>query len=122
MINTMIKEYTSEEGYRILVGKNNKQNDLITTQIASKLDLWFHTKDIAGSHVLVMSGGKEVSDQTVLQAATLAAKNSKAAASSKVAVDYTPIKFVKKPNGAKPGMVIYTTNKTIFVNPTEELV
>ena len=120
--NSAFKEYTSEEGYRILVGKNNKQNDLITTQIASKLDLWFHTKDIAGSHVLVMSGGKEVSDQTVLQAATLAAKNSKAAASSKVAVDYTPIKFVKKPNGAKPGMVIYTTNKTIFVNPTEELV
>lgn len=120
--NSAFKEYTSEEGYRILVGKNNKQNDLITTQIASKLDLWFHTKDIAGSHVLVMSGGKEVSDQTVLQAATLAAKNSKAAASSKVAVDYTPVKFVKKPNGAKPGMVIYTTNKTIFVNPTEELV
>ena len=120
--NSAFKEYTSLEGYRILVGKNNKQNDLITTQIASKLDLWFHTKDIAGSHVLVMSGGKEVSDQTVLQAATLAAKNSKAAASSKVAVDYTPVKFVKKPNGAKPGMVIYTTNKTIFVNPTEELV
>lgn len=120
--NSAFKEYTSEEGYRILVGKNNKQNDLITTQIASKLDLWFHTKDIAGSHVLVMSGGKVVSDQTVLQAATLAAKNSKAAASSKVAVDYTPVKFVKKPNGAKPGMVIYTTNKTIFVNPTEELV
>lgn len=120
--NSAFKEYTSEEGYRILVGKNNKQNDLITTQIASKLDLWFHTKDIAGSHVLVMSGGKEVSDQTVLQAATLAAKNSKAAASSKVAVDYTPVKFVKKPNGAKPGMVIYTANKTIFVNPTEELV
>lgn len=120
--NSVFKEYTSREGYRILVGKNNRQNDLITTQIASKLDLWFHTKDIAGSHVLVMSGGKVVSDQTVLQAATLAAKNSKAAASSKVAVDYTPVKFVKKPNGAKPGMVIYTTNKTIFVNPTEELV
>ena len=120
--NSAFKEYTSEEGYRILVGKNNKLNDLITTQIASKLDLWFHAKDIAGSHVLVMSGGKVVSDQTVLQAATLAAKNSKAAASSKVAVDYTPVKFVKKPNGAKPGMVIYTTNKTIFVNPTEELV
>ena len=120
--NSVFKEYTSREGYRILVGKNNRQNDLITTQIASKLDLWFHAKDIAGSHVLVMSGGKVVSDQTVLQAATLAAKNSKAAASSKVAVDYTPVKFVKKPNGAKPGMVIYTTNKTIFVNPTEELV
>ena len=114
------KEYESKEGYKILVGKNNKQNDLLTTQIASKQDLWFHTKDIAGSHVIVMCGGQAVSDETVLKAALLAAKNSKAANSSKVAVDYTPIKFVKKPNGAKPGMVIYTTNKTIFVNPTEE--
>lgn len=114
------KEYESKEGYKILVGKNNKQNDLLTTGIASKQDLWFHTKDIAGSHVIIMCGGKEVSDETVLKAALLAAKNSKAANSSKVAVDYTPIKFVKKPNGAKPGMVIYTTNKTIFVNPTEE--
>jgi len=115
------KEYESEEGYKILVGKNNRQNDLITTTIASKQDLWFHTKDIAGSHVIVMCGGNAVSDQTILKAALLAAKNSKAASSSKVAVDYTPVKFVKKPNGAKPGMVIYTTNKTIFVNPTEEL-
>ena len=114
------KEYESVEGYKILVGKNNKQNDLLTTGIASKQDLWFHTKDIAGSHVIVMCGGQAVSDETVLKAALLAAKNSKAANSSKVAVDYTPIKFVKKPNGAKPGMVIYTTNKTIFVNPTEE--
>lgn len=111
------KEYTSLEGYKIFVGKNNKQNDLLTTKIASKQDLWFHVKNIAGSHVLVMSGGNDVSEQTVLQAATLAAKNSKAASSSKVAVDYTPVKFVKKPNGAKPGMVIYTTNKTVFVDP-----
>ena len=116
------KEYTSSEGYKILVGKNNKQNDLLTTGIASKQDLWFHTKDIAGSHVIIMCGGNDVSDQTILKAALLAAKNSKAANSNKVAVDYTPVKFVKKPNGAKPGMVIYTTNKTIFVNPTEELV
>lgn len=119
--NSVFNEYTSSEGYRILVGKNNKQNDLLTTQIASKQDLWFHTKDIAGSHVIVMSGGNDISDQTILKAALLAAKNSKASQSSKVAVDYTPVKFVKKPNGAKPGMVIYTTNKTIFVNPTEEI-
>jgi predicted ribosome quality control (RQC) complex YloA/Tae2 family protein len=114
------KEYESDEGYKILVGKNNKQNDYLTTCLASKQDLWFHTKDIAGSHVIVMCGGNEVSDNTILKAALLAAKNSKAANSSKIAVDYTPVKFVKKPNGAKPGMVIYTTNKTIFVNPTEE--
>ncbi len=118
---SVFKEYESQEGYKIYVGKNNKLYDLLTTSLASKQDLWFHTKDIAGSHVIVMCGGNEVSDQTILKAALLAAKNSKAANSSKVAVDYTPVKFVKKPNGAKPGMVIYTTNKTIFVNPTEEL-
>lgn len=111
------KEYTSDEGYKILVGKNNRQNDYITTCLANKSDLWFHVKNIPGSHVVVFSGGKEVSDATVLKAAALAAKNSKAAASSNVAVDYTPIKFVKKPHGAKPGMVIYTTNKTVYVTP-----
>ncbi len=110
-------EFTSVEGYRILVGKNNTQNDYLTTRLASKNDLWFHTKDIPGSHVIVMCEGKDVSDQTILQAATLAAKNSKAKESSQVPVDYTPVKFVKKPNGAKAGMVIYTTNKTVYINP-----
>ena len=110
-------EFTSAEGYRILVGKNNTQNDYLTTRLASKNDLWFHTKDIPGSHVIVICEGKEVSDQTILQAATLAAKNSKAKDSSQVPVDYTPVKFVKKPNGAKAGMVIYTTNKTVYINP-----
>ena len=110
-------EFTSAEGYRILVGKNNTQNDYLTTRLASKNDLWFHTKDIPGSHVIVMCEGKEVSDETILQAATLAAKNSKAKESSQVPVDYTPVKFVKKPNGAKAGMVIYTTNKTVYINP-----
>ncbi len=118
--NSAFKEYTSVEGYKILVGKNNKQNDLLTTKIASKQDLWFHTKNIPGSHIIVMSGGNEVSDQTVLQAALLAAQNSKASNSTKVAVDYTPVKFVKKPNGAKLGMVIYTTNKTVLVNPMQK--
>ena len=79
--------------------------------------MWFHVKNIAGSHVVVFSNGEPLSDATVLQAATLAAKNSKAATSSKVPVDYTPVKYVKKPAGAKPGMVIYTTNKTVFVTP-----
>ncbi len=110
-------EFTSVEGYRILVGKNNTQNDYLTTRLASKNDLWFHTKEIPGSHVIVMCEGKEVSDETILQAATLAAKNSKAKESSQVPVDYTPVKFVKKPNGAKAGMVIYTTNKTVYINP-----
>ncbi len=114
------KEYTSTEGYKILVGKNNRQNDYLTTVLASKSDLWFHVKNIAGSHVVVFCSGNEVSDQTVLQAATLAAENSKASNSSNVAVDYTPVKYVKKPHGAKPGMVIYTTNKTVFVTPNGE--
>lgn len=117
--SSSIATYESAEGYPIAVGKNNIQNDKITCKLASKGDLWFHTKNIPGSHVVVFSGGKEVSDETILKAALLAAKNSKAATASKVAVDYTPIKYVKKPSGAKPGMVIYTTNKTVFVNPAE---
>ena len=114
-------EYVSSEGFRILVGKNNLQNDYLTTRLASKNDLWFHTKNIHGSHVIVMCEGKEVSDETVIFAATLAAKNSKAKNSSQVPVDYTPVKYVKKPNGAKAGMVIYTTNKTVFVDPEREV-
>ena len=114
------KEYTSVEGYKIIVGKNNKQNDYITCNLAAKNDLWFHVKNIAGSHVVVFCGDNQVSDETILQAATLAASNSKAQNSSNVAVDYTPVKFVKKPNGAKPGMVIYTTNKTVYVTPNGE--
>ena len=83
--------------------------------------MWFHTKNIHGSHVVVFSGGAELRDETIVFAARLAAKNSKAATSSNVPVDYTPIKYVKKPNGAKAGMVIYTTNKTIFVTPEGDL-
>lgn len=116
----VIKEYLSSEGYKIAVGKNNLQNDYITTRMASKNDLWFHVKGIPGSHVVVFSGGGEVSDETLLFAARLAAENSKATNSSNVPVDYTPVRFVKKPNGAKPGMVIYTTNKTLFVTPKED--
>lgn len=112
------KEYTSDEGYKILVGKNNRQNDYLTTVLAAKNDLWFHVKNIPGSHVIVMCRGGEVSEATVMKAAALAAANSKAASSSQVPVDYTSVKYVKKPCGAKPGMVIYTTNKTVFVTPT----
>ena len=115
------KEFTSSEGYRILVGKNNIQNDFLTTKLSSKNDLWFHTKNIPGSHVVVLSRGQQVSDETILKAATLAAKNSKAANSAQVPVDYTLIKNVKKPAGAKPGMVIYTTNKTVYVDPNIQL-
>lgn len=72
----VLREYKSAEGYRIIVGKNNRQNDYITTTLAAKNDLWFHTKNIPGSHVVVMCGGKEVSDETLIYAATLAAENS----------------------------------------------
>lgn len=115
-----LQEEKSIEGFRILIGKNNIQNDYITTKLASKKDLWFHTKNIPGSHVVIMCDGEDVSDETILFAASLAAKNSKAANGANIPVDYTPIKFVKKPAGAKPGMVIYTTNKTVYVTPKEE--
>lgn len=111
------REYVSPEGYRILVGRNNRQNDLLTTKIASKSDIWFHTKNIPGSHVVICCGGEFVSEATLFAAAELAAFYSKASSSEQVPVDYTPIKYVKKPGGAKPGMVIYTTNKTLFVRP-----
>lgn len=113
-------EYKSQEGYRILVGKNNMQNDYITCTLASKGDMWFHTKNIHGSHVVVLCGGQPLSNETIILAASLAAKNSKAVNSSNVPVDYTPVKYVKKPAGAKAGMVIYTTNKTVFVDPYNE--
>ncbi len=113
-------EFESKEGFKILVGKNNRQNDLLTTKIAQKNDMWFHTKNIPGSHVIVFCAGQELSEETVIFAAKLAAKNSKAKDSASVPVDYTPVKFVKKPAGAKPGMVIYTTNKTVYVTPEVE--
>ena len=106
----------SKNGFDIMVGKNNLQNDILTTKTASKNDLWFHTKNIHGSHVILFTNGNEPDDETLLYAANLAAYFSKAKNSNQVPVDYTPVKFVKKPNGAKPGMVIYTTNKTIYAN------
>ena len=114
------KEYTSDEGYKIFVGRNNRENDYLTTELAGKNDLWFHTKNIPGSHVIVFSGGADVSDITIIKAAALAAQNSKAAGSSNVPVDYTQIKYVKKPSGSKPGMVIYKTNKTVYVTPDKK--
>lgn len=113
----MPDKYISSDGFTILVGKNNFQNDWLTTKFAEKSDIWFHTKNIPGSHVIVVSNGKNVPDETLTQAAVLAATNSKAAESKQVAVDYTPVKYVKKPAGAKPGMVIYKTNQTAFVDP-----
>ncbi len=110
-------EVMSPDGFRVLIGRNNRQNDELTLKIADKNDVWFHTKNIPGSHVIVISEGKELPESTVLFAATKAAEHSKASNSSSVAVDYTAVKFVKKPAGAKPGMVIYKTNRTVYVTP-----
>lgn len=113
------REYISSDGYKILVGRNNTQNDLLTLRTAKKDDLWLHTKNIHGSHVIVFCDGKEPPVTTIMQAAQLAAYHSQARSSSQVPVDYTKVKNVKKPAGAKPGMVIYKTNNTVFVTPKE---
>ncbi len=110
-------EFISDDGFTILVGRNNLQNDRLTTKTAKGSDWWFHTKDIAGSHTVVLTEGVMPPERTLEQAAILAATHSKAAASSQVPVDYTQIRHVKKPTGAKPGMVIYETNRTVFVTP-----
>ena len=110
--------YISSDGFDIYVGKNNTQNDKLTLKFANSSDIWFHTKKIHGSHVIIKLGkDKEVPEKTMTEAAALAAYFSKARESSRVPVDYTQIKNVKKPNGAKPGMVIYDSYNTIYVNP-----
>lgn len=112
--------YISSDGFDIFVGKNNLQNDQLTLKTSSKYDLWFHTKDIPGSHVIVKTENQEVPKSTLEEAALIAAYHSKAKDSSLVPVDYTPIRNIKKPNGAKPGMVIFSTNQTVYVTPVEE--
>lgn len=104
------------DGYTIFVGRNNKENDYLTLKFAHKMDYWFHTKDIHGSHVILKyNENTEPTEDILYKCAELASKHSKAKNSSNVPVDYCLVKYVKKPNGAKPGMVIYTNNKTIFV-------
>ncbi len=110
-------EFTSKTGFKILIGRNNKQNDRLTLKQADKNDLWFHAKDIPGSHTVIITDGKEPDDETILYAAQLAAVHSKAALSGKVPVDCTKIRYVSKPQGSKPGMVIYKNQKTLFVEP-----
>ena len=116
------REFRSSAGLRILVGRNNRQNDRLTTKDADKRDIWLHTQKIHGSHVILCTGGTEPDEQSLMEAASLAAYFSQAQGSTKVPVDYTPVKFVKKPAGAKPGMVVYTTYQTMLADPDEELV
>ncbi len=114
--------FISSDGFDIFVGKNNIQNDTLTLKFANSSDLWFHTKNFPGSHTVIKFGiDKDASEQTVFEAAVLAATYSSAKTSSNVPVDYTQIKNVKKPSGAKPGMVIYENYKTLYVDPDEKL-
>jgi predicted ribosome quality control (RQC) complex YloA/Tae2 family protein len=112
-------KFETDDGFTILVGKNNKQNDELTKNAAPN-DIWLHTKDIPGSHLIIKMENRQISDNALLHAASLAAAYSKAKNSSLVPVDYCLKKYVKKPNGAKPGMVIYTDFKTVYVKPYNE--
>lgn len=115
-------EFASSDGYTIFVGRNNKQNDKLSMRIADKTDIWLHTQNITGSHVIIITNGKIPPDSTIEEAAIIAAYHSKAKNSSQVPVDYTLARHVKKPNGAKPGMVVFTNNTTVYVQPDEKIV
>ena len=110
-------EYTSSDGFRILVGRNNKQNDTLTLRTAAKNDMWLHTKGIHGTHVIICADGREISDTAITEAARIAAAHSKGKDSAQVPVDYTRVKNVSKPSGALPGKVIYVNYNTIYVKP-----
>ena len=115
-------EFRSSAGLTILVGKNNSQNDRLTLKDADKRDLWLHAQKLHGSHVILKTGGAEPDQRSLTEAATLAAWFSQGRESGQVPVDFTPVKVVKKPAGAKPGYVIYNTCRTVYVTPSEELV
>jgi predicted ribosome quality control (RQC) complex YloA/Tae2 family protein len=116
----VLDHFHSSDGIDIIVGKNNRQNDYLTNKLAARDEIWLHTKDIPGSHVVIRS--KEPSEETIREAAMLAAYYSKARNSSSVPVDFTRVRYVKKPNGAKPGFVIYDNQQTVYVTPNEEMV
>lgn len=115
-------EFMSSDGFRILVGRNNVQNDILTLKTAKNYDMWLHVSKQAGSHTVICSDNKEISEIAIYEAAIIAAYHSNSAESSSVAVDYTLIKNVKKPVGAKPGKVIYETYNTVYVTPEKETV
>ena len=114
--------YRTTDGFDIFAGKNNLQNDLLTLKIAFKSDIWFHTQKIHGSHVILVTDGREPTEQAMTEAAMIAAYHSKARLSSMVPVDYTQVRQVKKPAGAKPGMVIYHVYQTDYVTPDETVI
>jgi len=114
-------KFLSSDGYTILAGKNNRQNDLLTMKTAAPDDIWLHTKDIPGAHVLILNAKGNAPGSTLYEAAAIAATLSKAKGGAKVAVDYAPRKNVRKPNGAKPGMVVYEGYHTIMASPDKAL-
>ncbi len=115
--------FVSSDGYDIFVGKNNKQNDDLTTKFATKTDIWLHAKNVPGSHVILQTEDQldDIPDNTIDEALHLAAFYAKTDDKTQVEVDYTPAKFVKKPNGAKPGMVVYTTNYSAYITPDKTI-
>lgn len=110
-------EFTTSDGFQVLVGRNNRQNDRLTLRQASNNDFWFHTKNIPGSHAILVTDGRDPTETALLEAAKLAAAHSRGKDSSQVPVDYTQVRNVSKPQGAKPGMVIYVNYKTVYVTP-----
>jgi predicted ribosome quality control (RQC) complex YloA/Tae2 family protein len=112
-------QFRSAEGFEILVGRNNLENDRLTLKTASNSDLWFHTKEIPGSHVVIRTQGQEVPEETLALAARIAAWHSKGREGENIAVDYTQVRHVRKPAGARPGMVIYDHQRTLYVTPVE---
>ena len=114
-------EFRSTSGLRISVGRNNLQNDRLTTKQAGKWDYWFHTQKLHGAHVILWTDGQKPDEQSLHEAACLAAWFSQGSQGKKIPVDYTPVKFVKKPAGARPGMVVYTTYQTAYVDPDPKL-
>lgn len=112
--------YRTTDGFDVFAGKNNTQNDLLTLKTAYKSDVWFHTQKIHGSHVILVCDGREPTDEAMTQAAEIAAWHSQARGSSQIPVDYSQVRNIKKPNGAKPGMVIYHVYQTAFVTPDEK--
>ena len=114
-------EFMSSDGFKILVGRNNRQNDRLTMKEANNNDIWLHTKNIPGSHTILVTEGREATDAAIVEAAKLAAYHSKGKDSSQVPVDYTQVRYVSKPQGAKPGMVIYVNYKTVYVTPQKPL-
>ncbi len=117
-----LKRYESTDGFGIYVGRNNRQNEELTFKLAAKNDIWLHAQKVHGSHVIIACNGKPVPDDTITEAAQLAAYYSEASQGANVPVDVTPVKQIKKPSGGKPGMVIYHTYRTVYVDPKPDVV